>query len=162
MEKSLDKTTLNHDLPSPEEVLTEAGIKPTSNRILVLREIMKSKRPLSLMDLDSMLDTLEKSSIFRVLTLLAEAGVVHAVEDGRGIVRYEACSGHHHAGGIDSDLHAHFYCESCNKVFCLDETPTPEVNVPEGFSARSINYMIKGLCPDCNRKTGHSGNKGIR
>lgn len=135
---------------NPEEIMTAHGIKPTSNRILVLREILRSKNPVSLMDLEEMLETLDKSSIFRVLTLLSEHGVLHAVEDGRGIIRYETCSGHHEEGGVDSDLHAHFYCEGCKKVFCFDDIPTPEVAVPEGFGVRSINYMIKGLCPACN------------
>lgn len=131
--------------------LADAGIKPTSNRILVFREIIRSDRPLSLMELDTRLETLDKSSIFRVLTLLFEHGLIHAVEDGRGIVRYEHCTSPHHHGETDSDLHAHFYCEYCNKVFCLERIPAPEVELPEGFKVNSVNYMIKGICPDCTR-----------
>lgn len=106
------------------------------------------------MELDLMLGTLDKSSIFRVLTLLFEHGLVHAVEDGRGIVRYEFCTsksnGHSHDS--HSDLHAHFYCEECNRVFCFEKIPTPAVDVPEGFNIHSINFMIKGLCPECRGK----------
>ncbi|MDE6400100.1 MAG: transcriptional repressor [Muribaculaceae bacterium] len=133
-----------------ENILEKSGIKPTSNRILVLREILKSDRPLSLMDLDSILDTLDKSSISRVLTLLLEHGAVHAVEDGRGITRYETCNGDH-SHEADSDMHAHFYCERCHKVFCLEDIPAPSVPLPAGFTPHSVNYMVKGFCPECSR-----------
>lgn len=132
--------------------LLEAGIKPTSNRIMVFREICRSSRPLSLMELETVIGTLEKSSIFRVLSLLLEHGAVHAVEDGRGVVRYEVCTDHDQDSSSDSDLHAHFYCEGCNKVFCLESVPAPEVKLPEGYETRTVNCMFKGYCPECSRK----------
>lgn len=141
-----------------EHILERAGIRPTSNRILVLRSLLRSTGPLCLADLESELQTVEKSSVSRVLALLLEKGVVHAIEDGRGIIRYEPCHGDHsHEVMSDNDdagdLHAHFYCEVCRKVYCLSAVPTPRVSVPEGFEARSINYMIKGICPSCRPKT---------
>lgn len=135
-------------------ILEEAGIKPTSNRILVLRAIQRSERPLCLADLENELQTLEKSSVSRVLTLLQAHGVIHAIEDGRGITRYETCCGDHaHDTGHnanDGDLHAHFYCERCHRVFCFPAIHTPQVPLPEGFTTLSINYMLKGICPDCH------------
>lgn len=134
------------------QILSQAGIRPTSNRILVMRELLNSRCPMSLMDLETAIDTLDKSSVFRVLTLLLEQGVVHGVEDGRGITRYEICRGDHHRHGADDDLHAHFYCEKCNRVFCFPQINTPAVDMPEGFSVNSINFMIKGICPDCQSR----------
>lgn len=128
-------------------ILEEAGIKPTSNRILVLREIVDAGRPLGLSDIEERLETIEKSSIFRVLSLLLEHGVVHAVEDGRGIVKYEICKGHGEC--LTENLHVHFYCESCNEVICFESIPTPMVELPDGFAVNSINYMIKGICRRC-------------
>ncbi len=132
-----------------EQILSRAGIRPTSNRILVMRELIKSRRPMSMMDLESSIDTLDKSSVFRVLTTLLEQGLVHGIEDGRGITRYEICHGDHQRHKADDDLHAHFYCEKCNRVFCFPQINTPSVSMPEGFSVNSINFMIKGICPDC-------------
>lgn len=138
-----------------EDILIHGGIKPTSNRILVTREILKSHSPLSLMDLDTILETLDKSSISRVLTLLLEHGIIHAVEDGRGITRYETCHGHHNHDGqseSDTDMHVHFYCERCQKVFCFEDIPAPAIKTPAGYSVTSVNYMIKGICPACMEK----------
>ena len=133
-----------------KRMLEQANVKPTSNRILVLRAIVVSNNPLSLSELEDMLLTLEKSSIFRVLTLLLKHGIVHTVEDGRGIVKYEICSGGQGGCTLD-DLHAHFYCESCHQVFCFQTIPTQTAKLPDGFSIHSINYMLKGLCPKCKK-----------
>lgn len=138
-------------VPFISRYLKEAGIRPTPNRVLVLRSLLKSDYPLSLTDLETSLDTLDKSSVFRVLTLLLEHGVVHGVEDGRGVTRYEICRGDHSRPDADDDLHAHFYCERCNKVYCFPQINTPRVNIPEGFTAHSVNFMIKGVCPRCRK-----------
>ncbi|MCM1079893.1 MAG: transcriptional repressor [Bacteroidales bacterium] len=132
------------------EILEKAGIKPTSNRILVLRAVLNSGRPLSLSELEMKLLSLEKSSVFRVLTLLLKHGVVHTIEDGKGIVKYEMCTGN--GCCTTDDLHAHFYCESCNQVYCFENIPAPIVDLPDGFSIHSINYMLKGICPKCSSK----------
>lgn len=130
-----------------EEFLVKAGVKPTSNRILVTRALMESESPLSLTELETELETMDKSSVFRVLSLLLAHGAVHAVEDGRGIAKYEICE----ADGdyTPEHFHAHFYCEHCQRTFCLDNIKVHEPQLPSGFSARSVNYMIKGICKDC-------------
>jgi Fur family ferric uptake transcriptional regulator len=32
----------------------------------------------------------------------------------------------------------------------LPDTPIPSVSLPQGYHLTSINYMAKGLCPDCS------------
>lgn len=136
---------------NPTELLTGAGVKPTANRILVLRALMAAAGPMSLSELEDSIQTMEKSSIFRVLTLLMDHELLHALEDGRGIVKYEVCNGHHD-GAEHHDMHAHFYCERCRQVFCLESVTAPIPPLPEGFEVKSVNYMLKGLCADCRSK----------
>ena len=131
------------------EILDNANIKPTPNRILVIRSLLAAESPLSLLELEKDLQTLDRSSISRVLALLLEHGAVHAMEDGRGITKYEICHGEHHCSV--SDMHAHFYCERCNRVFCFEDINAPEINIPDAFQVRSVNFMIKGICPDCRQ-----------
>lgn len=53
-----------------EDILTRKEVKPTSNRILVMRELMKASHPVSLADLETLLGfSMDKASIFRVLEL---------------------------------------------------------------------------------------------
>jgi len=138
---------LNTETNNLDDLLLEAGIKPTSNRITVLRELLASPRPQSLAELESNLATLEKSSILRVLSLLLEHHLVHAVEDGRGIVKYEIC--HSKDKCSINDMHVHFYCTACQQVYCFEGIPVPLVELPAGFSVDSVNYMLKGLCSNC-------------
>lgn len=143
--------------PTASILLSNTGLAPTPNRILVLKSLLADERPKSLTDIETELVTLHKSSIQRVLTLLLEHGLVHAMEDGRGVVLYELCHRHETAGEEDdagaphSDLHPHFYCEVCHRTYCFHEIGMPEIALPEGFEARSVNYMIKGVCPRCSK-----------
>lgn len=55
-----------------EDILTRKEVKPTSNRILVMRELIKASHPVSLADLEISLGfSMDKASIFRVLELFS-------------------------------------------------------------------------------------------
>ena len=130
-------------------ILEKKGVRPTANRILVLRAIHALGRPVSLGELTDIMETMDKSSIFRVLGLFVEHHIVHTIEDGSGVLKYEICDGEDECS-LD-DMHAHFYCEICHRTFCFKATKIPEIELPEGFSANAINYMVKGICPRCSR-----------
>ena len=34
--------------------------------------------------------------------------------------------------------------------FCLRGVAVPQVGLPDGFSAETINFVIKGICADCS------------
>lgn len=129
------------------ELLEQHDIKPTANRTLVLRALADTGRPLSLAELEHRIKTIDKSGIFRALTLFREHHLVHVIEDGGDGVRYELCHSHHVE--VDDDLHVHFYCEQCHQTYCLEHIPVPAVEVPLGFVAHTANYMVKGICPQC-------------
>lgn len=138
-----------------EEKLTDKGVRPTPARILVLQQLANLEYPVSLIELESMLDTLDKSTIFRSLTVLLEHHVIHAFEDGSGSTKYEICrSLADHC--LIEERHIHFYCKICRQTSCLKEVKTPIVALPEGYEIDSINYTVKGVCPQCARKrNGH-------
>ena len=144
------------------DILTKRDIQPTAIRILVLQAMMQANRTVSLLDLENMLDTVDKSSIFRTLTLFLShsnpcpcplflsSHLAHSIDDGTGSLKYAVC-GETCSCDVE-DLHTHFHCEKCNKTFCLKNIPTPVVTMPKGFTLNSINYVLKGLCPDCAEK----------
>jgi Fur family ferric uptake transcriptional regulator len=134
-----------------ERLLVSHGIKPTANRIVVARTLAAAERPMSLSELEYKILSIDKSGVFRTLALFREHHLVHVLEDGSDGVRYELC--HSHDGHQeDDDQHVHFYCEHCHRTFCLHDTPIPAVTLPEGYEAQSINYMVKGICPECLRE----------
>ncbi len=130
-----------------ENLLKEHGVKVTANRLMVARALAEAGRPLSLMELEAQLETIDKSNIFRTLTAFREAHLVHVLEDAGEGVRYELCHSHHE--GRDEDLHVHFYCVKCHRTFCLQDTPIPPVQVPEGYEVETGSYLLKGVCPEC-------------
>ena len=131
------------------ELLEHHGVKPTANRIVVVKALAKAGRPLSLTELEYQILTIDKSGVFRALTLFREHHLVHVIEDGGDGVRYELCRSHDEE--MDDDLHVHFFCERCRRTYCLEDVPVPEVELPEGFGQISVNYMVKGICPQCKK-----------
>ena len=132
-------------------MLEEHNIKPTANRLIVLRALDGAGRPMSLTELEYKILTIDKSGIFRTLSLFREQHLVHVIEDGGDGVRYELCHSHHDE--IEDDLHVHFYCEQCQQTYCLEHIPVPSIELPDGFIMSSVNYMVKGICPHCALKT---------
>lgn len=133
-----------------DKYFEDKGVKPTANRILVLQALRKEDHPVTLTDLEMTLSPMDKSSIFRVLTLFLEQDIVHAFEDGRGLLNYELCGSE---GACDRrDEHIHFYCESCRQSYCMEELPLPEMKLPEGYTPHSLSFVIKGECPKCRSR----------
>lgn len=130
-----------------EEMLNGWGVRPTANRILILKSLYESARPLSMVEIESMVKTVDKSNISRTLGLFRDNHLVHIIEAGDSL-RYELCHSHNHKE--HDDMHVHFYCEHCHRTFCID-TPIPEVQLPDGYEMHSINYMVKGICRDCRK-----------
>ena len=114
--------------------LTLRHIKPTATRLLIVREM----------------PTIDKSTISRTLSLFLLHRLIHAIDDGSGALKYAVC-----ADDCDctvQDEHTHFYCEQCHRTFCLKQLSVPVVPLPDGFRLNSVNYVLKGLCPECERK----------
>ncbi|KJD34374.1 Fur family transcriptional regulator [Tamlana nanhaiensis] len=114
----------------------------------ILRLITESETTLSHADIKSLLPEglCDRVTIYRVLDRLVEEGLIHKVVNIDGVVNYASCDGcttkHHHN-------HVHFNCEKCNAVTCLDNVE-PTFKLPEGYSVKEMNFVISGLCPNCN------------
>ena len=129
------------------KILEEHGIKATANRILIATALSDAGRPLSMMELEERIETIDKSGIFRCLNTFKEHHLVHSIEDVEG-TRYELCLSHD--SDHDEDTHVHFYCERCHRTFCLDNIHIPPVVLPKGYDSRTSNYLVKGICPECS------------
>lgn len=132
-----------------QETLEQAGIKPTAVRMLVFREISATDGVFCLADMESRLETVDKSSIFRSLCLFLEHGLLHEIDDGSGTRKYCRCSC---TDRDRHDSHIHFSCTSCHKTFCIKDISLPSPPVPGNFVIKEVNCVIKGLCPECAHK----------
>ncbi len=141
---------------SINDILEFSGIRVSPVRCLVLKTLLDARHPLSSLEIERALETVDRSSITRTLVLFVERGVVHSFEDGSGSMKYEACRCSHEnaEGGFeatyhDTDLHPHFHCVKCGKTICLEHASIPEITLPEGFERHSSSLIIKGLCDMC-------------
>ncbi|MCH5224237.1 MAG: transcriptional repressor, partial [Muribaculaceae bacterium] len=60
------------------ELLINAGVTPTPVRILVYRFLNQSKSPASLADIESALESVDKSTVSRTLNTFRKHHLVHA------------------------------------------------------------------------------------
>lgn len=132
--------------------LKHRGIKPTATRLLILRAMFRGDETVSLPQLEKLLPTVDKSTISRTLSVFLMNRLIHVVDDGSGSLKYNVCSDDCDCGVEDE--HTHFHCENCQRTFCLKRIHVPVVSLPGGFVLNSINYVIKGLCPECAEKLG--------
>ncbi|MBQ7444162.1 MAG: transcriptional repressor [Bacteroidaceae bacterium] len=130
--------------------LESCGVRPTATRLLVFRAMAESRHAMSLRELDERLDSVDRSTIFRTLALLADAHLLHVIEDGSGVALYEVCDnpGDCHP----DDQHIHFYCRRCQRTYCLRSIHVPTPALPDGFRTEGVNFLVKGLCPLCSEQ----------
>ena len=88
------------------------------------------------------------ASIYRVLDLLTEKGLLQRVDLGAGIARYEAV----HSGG---EHHHHLVCDDCGRVeaFADDELERAlhKVERRTGYSVAGHDVVLRGACRECAR-----------
>ncbi len=138
-------------------ILEDAGIRPTSTRLLIYGAICRMSDTFSLTSLEDELQSIDKSVIFRTLTLFHDHHLIHSVDDGSGSHKFCLCHNHGHCKSEEE--HCHFYCEKCQKTYCLNDDMIPAVKIPEGFSVRKVNYIMKGICAECAKKERLSQNE---
>lgn len=135
-----------------EAILSEAGIRITAVRLLVLKTVCERMHggAFSLQDVMQELVTADNSSVFRTLTLFAEHRILRTVNDGSGMQKYCLALHTHHDHGRDMG-HVHFTCTVCQRTVCLTDIPIPHVSLPEGYEAADTEFIVKGICPRCKR-----------
>lgn len=130
-------------------ILEANGIKPTTPRMLILNAMQGYNRAFTLGDLEKDLLDIDKSTIFRTINLFHEKKIIHNFDDGSGSVKYSVCQDNCDCGPDDS--HVHFYCNYCQKAFCLENVVIPAPELPEGMEMEDANFVIKGYCGKCSR-----------
>ena len=146
-----NKNCFNNDSKSDDVArISKSGVRPTAVRLLIYRFMKTMTSPVSSIDIEAGLETVDRSTISRTLTVFLDHDIIHSIDDGSGLLKYEVCR------GADDhsihDMHVHFRCKSCGRTICLPATSIPQVILPPGFISENINYVISGLCDLCSVK----------
>lgn len=131
-----------------ENKLLKRDIKPTSVRLLILKSMTEFKTAFTLTDLETALETVNKSTIFRTLHLFLEKLLIHTIDDGSGSMKYSICSDD--CMCTLGELHVHFTCNKCKNTYCLESISIPSIQLPEQFLLQNVNFVMKGLCSKCS------------
>lgn len=130
-----------------EKTLHDAGIRVTAVRLLIWRTIHHEFSGIfNLADLEEKLPTVDKSTLFRTLTLFQEKHLLDNIDDGSGSQKYCICD---FDDQNKNRRHVHFSCRVCHKTVCLTNISLPEVSLPPGFIAEDTEYVVKGVCQNC-------------
>ena len=113
-------------------LLKQQGMRSTEQRVAVLTTLHEQQVPMTHEEVMGILSLTkyDKASIWRVLSDLAEVGILRRMDLGDRIWRYElndACR------TLTYD-HPHFLCEECSEVTCL---PSLEVRMKGGGLPRT-------------------------
>lgn len=134
-----------------EDELKAKGIAPTVIRSLVYGMVSKYKVAFSINELEDMLVTVDRSSIFRALSVFVEHGLLHVIDDGNGHRKYCFC-GDGESKTCHECRHIHFTCRKCGHTYCLEMNEPPALNLPSRFKVEQMQFLAMGVCPDCNEK----------
>lgn len=146
-----DQKATRHLLISDEQSLDNAGVRITAVRLMVWRHIRHGfSDAFSLQDLEVALPTVDRSTLFRTLTTLTDAHLLHEIDDGTGSQKYCVC---HHDDTRHCQGHVHLTCRMCHRTFCLTKVLIPSVPLPTGFQAEETEYVVKGVCSRCRQQT---------
>ncbi len=131
--------------------LREKGLKLTPQRRLIVDIIHDAEAHLTAEEIityvQSRMPGVHKSTIYRTLELLEEAGCVFKSEMGDQLIYHHAEEGHHH----------HLVCRRCGKTVDLDENlfvPVEKLlGEKYGFHVDLKHVVMTGLCENCKNRS---------
>ena len=127
--------------------LLQYGIKPSQQRIAIMDYLLGHCTHPSVetiyADLNRVMPTLSKTTIYNTLKLFAEQGAAQMLTiDGRNIC-YDG----------NTSRHAHFLCKKCGRIYDLPlDASLAMAAGAEGHVVSEVHQYYKGVCRECMEK----------
>lgn len=129
----------------PIEILGLHDLKRTSSRQGIIEIIMTANQALSEAEIRERLSrTYDRTTFYRSFKTLEEAGILHKIVIDSQLVKYAICD----VISLNKK-HAHFYCNECHSVQCLESVSLRSIKLPEGFTGTETEVLIRGICSEC-------------
>ncbi len=126
--------------------LASHGIRPSMQRMLVMKYLMEHRTHPSVEDIYNDLSpeypTLSKTTIYNTLKLLQQHGAILVLTIDEKHVRYDA----------DISEHSHFRCTKCTRLFDFAQPIMTGEELGNGFIVESCHVYYRGICPQCQTK----------
>lgn len=135
-----------------QDFLKDQGLKLTSERIALVREIFSTHYHF---EADELLGKMKekdvkisRATVYRTLELLVKSGMVRRVHLGEDHYHYEHVTGNSH--------HDHLICTTCGGVIEFHDEELERLQMAicakKKFTPTFHNLQILGICDKCNRK----------
>jgi Fur family ferric uptake transcriptional regulator len=128
------------------EILNNNNLKRTNLREGILEVMLSADQALSENEIrERLTDSFDRTTFYRTFKTLEEHNIIDKIVIDNQLVKYE----------LDNSItkkkeHAHFYCDCCNSVYCLDTIHIPQTTLPEGYKAHGLELIVKGKCSKCS------------
>jgi Fur family peroxide stress response transcriptional regulator len=126
--------------------IRDAGLRPSSARIYVLRYLEKHRNHPTAdriyKALRPELPSLSRASVYNSLSALERAGLVRPLTMDGDELRYDAAV----------DDHGHFCCEICGEIYDFDITHSDGEFELQGFFVKRKDVLVWGFCSGCAAK----------
>lgn len=142
----MDQALKSSVTPSSSARIRAVGARATPARVRVLDLLSEAQQGLSHQDIERSLGTgsIDRVTLYRVLDWMVEAGLAHRTVDDQRVSRFSPAQAAAHDG------HAHFRCEACGRVICLDHVQPPVPPLPAGCRVSRVELSVRGQCPACS------------
>lgn len=134
-------------LTNAEQLIRLTGARVTTARIQVLAALLGARRALTHQEIATQLEHgygIDRVTVYRVLEWLTREHLAHKISGDDRVWRFNAVAEEH------TEQHAHFKCNCCHRVFCLNEaTRNFPIKLPAGYRAQHLELTVKGLCAEC-------------
>ena len=133
-----------------DDMLRDAGIAPTPNRLRVLEAIGNNNTPLSPREIFGILNRqgpINRVTVYRILERLVKSALVDRLSAGGRHFYYGLAPNDNHPA------HPHFYCRRCGQLECIHAggLQMEVADLMRTFAGRieRIEVRLDGLCKNC-------------
>jgi Fur family ferric uptake transcriptional regulator len=127
------------------DILNTHNLKRTSCREGILEVIMSANQALSENEIrERLVGNYDRTTFYRSFKTLIEHSILHKIVIDNQLIKYALDNNE-----TQKDEHAHFFCNECNAVKCMDDVPVQKYQLPEGYSDIETEVLIKGICSNC-------------
>ncbi|MBF0276754.1 MAG: transcriptional repressor [SAR324 cluster bacterium] len=131
-----------------KDKIRNCGLKCTATRLAVLEYLVTVHRPVSTQEIIQNLKetAINEVTIYRILESFVEKKLITPVDHWNRHRLYEA-----HMEKSCQVNHAHFSCQQCETVLCIEENTLQisTIPLPPGFQLKQVRLQIEGICPNC-------------
>jgi Fur family ferric uptake transcriptional regulator len=130
-----------------ETLVRRTGARVTRQRVEVLAVLLTARSALTHHEVESRVNRgagMDRVTVYRVLEWLTAHSLAHRIAGEDRVWRFSA------ADEVHAQRHAHFKCNDCGEVICLDKSvATRSIPLPSGYRSQEIELTVKGLCAGC-------------